>query len=209
MIAKRSFLSICFGLGLTGFAHAEPPVAASAPADQSARIAEAKAIIQTFFGRLKGTLEGAIASGGPAGAVATCKSAAPDIATASAAESGWEVGRTALKLRNPAANAPDDWERGVLLAFEERKAAGEDPMTMAYAETVQAEDGTSVFRFMKAIPTAELCLNCHGSDIAPEVATAIDAAYPDDAARGFAVGDIRGAFTLAKPLQGDMPRARP
>jgi hypothetical protein len=70
---------------------------------------------------------------------------------------------------------------------------------MAYAERVEA-NGTKTFRFMKAIPTAELCLACHGKDLAPEVAAEIAESYPDDQATGFALGDIRGAFTLSKPL---------
>jgi hypothetical protein len=53
---------------------------------------------------------------------------------------------------------------------------------------------------MKAIPTGEVCLACHGSDITPEVAAAIDERYPDDMARGYSLGDVRGAFSLSKPL---------
>jgi hypothetical protein len=196
MIAKCRSMSACLVLFVAGTVHAD----SSAPGEQAAHVAEAKAIIQSLFGELKGALEKAIAGGGPASAVVVCKAAAPVITADSAAKSGWDVGRTALKLRNPAANSPDDWERGVLLAFEQRKAAGEDPTTMAHAEVIQNEDGTEVFRFMKAIPTAEVCLSCHGSALIPEVAAAIDAAYPEDDARGFAVGDIRGAFTLSKQL---------
>jgi hypothetical protein len=53
---------------------------------------------------------------------------------------------------------------------------------------------------MKAIPTGEICLACHGESISPDVATAIREAYPQDQATGFSLGDIRGAFTLSKPL---------
>ena len=51
---------------------------------------------------------------------------------------------------------------------------------------------------MKAIPTGEVCLACHGKDINPDVASALDAAYPQDQARGYALGDIRGAFSVSK-----------
>jgi hypothetical protein len=53
---------------------------------------------------------------------------------------------------------------------------------------------------MKAIPTAELCVACHGSDLAPEREAQLDRLYPNDQARGFGADDIRGAFTLSKPL---------
>jgi hypothetical protein len=53
---------------------------------------------------------------------------------------------------------------------------------------------------MKAIPTAAQCLNCHGESISPEVDAKLKALYPNDQARGFKEGDLRGAFTLAKPV---------
>ncbi len=109
------------------------------------------------------------------------------------------MGRTSLKVRNTDLDTPDAWERQVLSAFEQRQAAGEDPQTMVQAEVVETENGKA-FRFMKAIPTAEVCLACHGSAINPEVAAAIDQHYPNDQARGYSLGDIRGAFSLSKPL---------
>ena len=165
--------------------------------DQNA--AEAKGIIGEFFTTLKGELKGALQEGGPVGAVAVCKQRAPAIAKALSDMSGWDVGRTSLKLRNSTLNAPDAWERQVLKDFEERKAAGEDVNSMTYSEVVETEGGKR-YRFMKAIPTGEVCLVCHGEAISPDVAAALDKAYPDDQARGFALGDIRGAFTLSKPM---------
>lgn len=159
---------------------------------------EAKSIIQSFAGNLKGELQAAMKAGGPPNAIQVCNTRAPVITGASSDESGWSVGRTSLKLRN-ADNKPDAWELGVLKAFEERKAAGEDPMKIAYAEVVE-ENGGKTFRFMKAIPTGDVCLACHGASIKPEIAAKLDSLYPQDMARGFSVGDLRGAFTLSKGL---------
>jgi len=174
---------------------------ATAFADPSAdpNAAEAKALVKEFFTSLKGELEAAISAGGPASSISVCKERAPAIAQSLSERSGWDLGRTSLKLRNPKQNAPDAWEKQVLVKFEERKAGGEDVKTMAFAEVVES-DGGKRYRFMKAIPTAELCLLCHGEVISPDIAAAIDEAYPDDQARGFALGDIRGAFTFSKPL---------
>ena len=127
-----------------------------------------------------------------------CNVKAPMIAEETGEKTGWQVARTSLKLRNPD-NKPDAWELTVLKAFETRKAAGEDVTKMEYSE-VMTIDGKKTFRYMKAIPTAELCLNCHGSEIKPEVARSIDELYPEDQARGYKAGDIRGAFTLQKTL---------
>ncbi|MFD2111782.1 Tll0287-like domain-containing protein [Thiorhodococcus fuscus] len=160
--------------------------------------AEAKGIVKQFATRLQGELQAAMKQGGPIKAISVCKERAPAIASSLARSSGWEVGRTSLKVRNTQ-NTPDDWERSVLTAFEERKTAGESVATMAYSEVVDTEQGQR-FRFMKAIPTQEVCLACHGSSLSPEVTAALDKHYPEDQARGYAVGDIRGAFTLSKPL---------
>jgi hypothetical protein len=54
-------------------------------------------------------------------------------------------------------------------------------------------------RYMRAIVTDGVCLACHGASLAPEVAAAIDERYPEDEARGFAPGDLRGAFTITWP----------
>lgn len=174
-------------------------VLAAAPAlaraeDLSTRKQEAAAIVQAFFGEMKGALEAGMAQGGPVNAISVCNEKAPAIAAAHAARTGWSVGRTSLKLRNRA-NAPDAWERAVLEEFEARKAAGEKPDTLVKAELV---DGA--FRFMKAIPTGNPCLNCHGGDIAPEVGARLKALYPQDQATGFRVNDLRGAFTLSRKL---------
>jgi cytochrome c553 len=112
--------------------------------------------------------------------------------------SGWEVARTSLKPRNPN-NAPDKWETQVLMEFETRKSAGEDPSKLVYTEIVE-ENGHQVFRMMKAIPTAEVCTKCHGVELQEPVVEKLDELYPEDQARGYKVGDLRGAFTLKKPL---------
>ncbi|MCP4285008.1 MAG: DUF3365 domain-containing protein [Gammaproteobacteria bacterium] len=172
---------------------------ALASQDKAANVAEAKTIIKAFFEQLKGELQTAMKAGGPVNAIKNCQLQAPSIANEMSVKSGWKVRRTSLKLRNPA-NTPDAWELEVLNKFEQRKAAGEDPKLIAHAEVVE-QNGKSEFRFMKAIPTAELCLNCHGENLKPEVAAALDSHYVADKARGYKLGDIRGAFTLSKPLE--------
>ncbi|MEA3640555.1 MAG: DUF3365 domain-containing protein [Lamprobacter sp.] len=159
---------------------------------------EAKALIQQFASSLKTELVSAMKAGGPVNAVAVCQDKAPAIANSLSETSDWEIGRTSLKTRN-ASNAPDAWEKQTLEQFEARKAAGKPVEGMSYSEVVET-DGQKVYRYMMAIPTQEVCLACHGSDLMPELTAAIDEAYPADQARGYSAGDIRGAFTLSKPL---------
>lgn len=175
-----------------------PATAAFADEDLAARIGASREAIKSFAGALQKQLKSAMADGGPTAAIEACNIAAPEIAKTASAASGWSVGRTSLKLRNPA-NAPDAWELAVLRDFEARKAAGEDPGTLDHAEIVAGE-GQRTFRYMKAIGTQPVCIACHGTSIAPEVAARLDALYPEDQARGFAVGDIRGAFSIAQSV---------
>ena len=162
-------------------------------------IEEAKGLAKEFAGQLQSELKTAIETGGPVEAISVCKTRAPAIAAELSESSGWEVGRVSLKTRNTTLGTPDAWEMQVLESFETRLADGQPIDTLARAEVVEDEQGRA-FRFMKAIPTAELCLACHGEHIAEPVLQALDEHYPDDRARGFKVGDIRGAFTLSKPL---------
>ena len=176
------------------------PFAASA--DMSQHKAEAKKITGAFFAELKGELVKGMKAGGPVTAIGVCNSLAPAIAKKHSEQSGWDVGRTSLKLRNPD-NAPDAWETKVLKQFEERRAKGEGPDTLAYAEVVE-DGGDKHFRFMKGIvmpPVEKMpCLKCHGTNIDAKTAAMLDKLYPDDKARGYKAGQIRGAFTLIKKL---------
>ena len=174
--------------------------AAGAETDLEARTKASRAVIKAFAGSLQTELKGAMKAGGPVAAIEVCNEKAPAISREHAEREGWSVGRTSLKYRNPN-NAPDPWELTVLQSFEDRKAAGEDPATIDHA-AYATQDGKRVFRYMKAIPTAEVCLNCHGSgEVKPEVAASLAEFYPDDKARGFSVGDIRGAFTIVQPAE--------
>ena len=173
--------------------------AISAPAQENPNGAEAKDIVKEFAGTLQGELKAALSEGGPVKAIAVCNKRAPAIAHDLSERTGWSVGRTSLKVRNSKLDTPDAWERKVLEEFDQRQAAGEDVNAMAKTEVVETKNG-KVFRFMKAIPTSDLCVVCHGQNLTPEVQQALDAAYPNDQARGYKVGQVREAFTLSKRL---------
>ncbi len=162
------------------------------------RIDASRAVSAQFAAELKEALTKEMAANGPIGAVDVCKSMAPEIAGRASEKTGWEVERTSLKPRNPA-NAPDGWEAEVLQAFAARKAAGEDPAKME-TWAIADDGGQKRFRYMKAIPTASLCLTCHGTNIDPELRAHLKTLYPDDAAVGYREGDIRGAFTVTQPM---------
>lgn len=187
---KKPILYILLGL-LTSF---------SAHASENAQLTnETRGAIKALGSELKATLQSAMKSEGPLKAIAVCNVKAPELAKKVSAEKGMEVGRTSLKTRNEL-NAPDPWELSVLEQFEHRKADGEPVNRIEYSE-VTTHNGNRVFRYMKAIPTDDVCLMCHGKQIAESVSAEIRKRYPNDQATGFSKGDIRGAFTVIKVVE--------
>jgi hypothetical protein len=162
--------------------------AATAIADP--RREQGRALSQNLGKTLKQSLQSAIAEGGPVAAIDVCQLQAPTIAT-EISPPGTRVGRTALRVRNPA-NTPDEAQRGILRDFEHRLNAGAAADTLEQFDV--AADGSA--RYMKAIVTQPLCTTCHGTALPPEIAAAITQRYPNDAAVGFAPGSLRGAFVV-------------
>lgn len=169
-----------------------PRAAAEVPPEQ-----EARALAQAFIDRLKPRLKQALAEGGPGHAIEVCASAAPEIADALSAESGWTVKRVSLKARNVSRALPDSWERLVLQRFDERQAAGESPADINHGERYKGQ-----YRYLQAQGVEPICLVCHGEKVADAVQEAIAVWYPDDMATGYSLGQVRGAISLAKPLAG-------
>ena len=160
--------------------------------------AQARGIAAKFADKLKGELMTAMKADGPVKAIEVCNVAAPAIA-GEVSTDGWTVKRTSLKLRNAKA-APDAWEKQTLEFFEAEKAKGGDVAKLERSEVADV-GGVPTFRYMKAIPTAEPCLTCHGVNVAAPVKAKLAQLYPQDQATGYQAGDIRGAFTISKPLK--------
>ncbi|MGD9784738.1 MAG: DUF3365 domain-containing protein [Hyphomicrobiaceae bacterium] len=180
---------------------ATPALAQDASAAADAQLtATAREAIKGLGGTLKEKLQAAMKDGGPVAALSVCNVEAPKIEKDRSDASSMDVGRTALKVRNPG-NAPDAFERRVMEDFVAKIKGGADAMKLEHAETVD-EGGKKVFRYLKPIMTAgSPCLACHGSELKPEVAAKIKELYPADQATGFSAGDMRGAFTVKKVVQ--------
>jgi hypothetical protein len=136
-------------------------------------------------------------------AVAVCKTRAPEIAAGLSAKSGAVVGRTALRVRNPA-NAPDDLQRALLEQFSAELASGQFAGPLEAAFEIN-RGGQVERRYMRAIPMDALCLTCHGPVLAPDLAAVINRDYPDDQATGFEQGQLRGAFSVTWPSVAPSP----
>lgn len=106
---------------------------------------------------------------------------------------GATIRRSSLKLRNPA-NAPDTLEKQLMEAYHYNQ---ENKLPLE--ENVQ-RIGQEYFLYSKPIRIGSpLCLNCHGTagkEIANETLPLIDSLYPDDRARNYTVGDLRGIWSI-------------
>jgi hypothetical protein len=166
-----------------------------------AQLDEARTIAARVPANLLAVLSAELQAKGPAGAIEVCQVKAPEMARNASAQTGWEIRRASLRNRSPK-GVPDAWERTALEEFDARRAAGENPATMERAEVV-SEGGRQWVRYAKALPTQQLCVQCHGpvAQLGPGVPAKLAALYPNDRATGFTPGQIRGALFLKKPLQ--------
>ncbi len=155
----------------------------------------AKQLAQAMIGELKS----AVAEKGLVEGMDICRQKVKSIAKPLLEGKNFTLRRVSLKNRNEN-NVPDGWEAEMLAAFETRKAAGEDPAKIT-ATKVSDENGVKTVRYLKAIPTQEMCLACHGEHLTPALTEKIKTLYPNDKAVGFKIGDIRGAFSFTEVVK--------
>jgi len=154
----------------------------------AAQHARALAAVDTMAARLKGALMEALDRGGPAEAIAVCRSVAPAVATDIGQEYGLAIGRTSFALRNPD-NTPPSWAAALIAARQAEPAFVVGP---------NGELGA-----LLPIRLGSECQMCHGSPehLGNETRAMLRRTYPDDQATGFAAGDLRGWFWAVVPVQ--------
>jgi len=195
MLMKIHAVYAAVFVALVAACNQTPAVQAPSADDLARAEASASAAADQLSERLRNELVSAMQNGGPVAAVSVCRDRAPIIASEIEAQTGVDIERTALRVRNPD-NAPTAWETDTLEGFVSRRLEG-----TAWADmTARRVDGANLL-WMRPIPMGAMCSSCHGStEIAPETHAAIASEYPTDAATGFAEGELRGAFTARVPL---------
>ncbi len=179
-------------------ASAEVVEATELSAVDSASLVSVRGAADALGKGLMTALLGEMEAGGPTAALAFCADSAQAL-TARYQQDGIDVHRTSLKVRNPR-NAPDSVEVRVLDRLAELHATGALPPE--YVEIRRLATGTRELRYFRPIQVQKGCLTCHGpSDgIAPEIRTVLAERYPDDAAVGYAEGDLRGVIAVRRAL---------
>jgi hypothetical protein len=189
-----------FLLGACGEAPQRPaaevvPPPAPAPVEVIDPKADALALAKATDagGRLGAALKGRLTQAmvdGPGAAMTACSDEAQGLTAQVRGESGVRVGRASLKLRNPTNSGPD-WVQAWLTA-NEGKPGAEAALS---SEVTTTPDGRFA-RVIRPITVEAGCLTCHGDPAAipPPVKEQLAARYPQDAATGYKVGDLRGAL---------------
>jgi hypothetical protein len=144
--------------------------------------------IDAFGSRLKSQLQQGISLGGPVAAISICQEMAPVIAREVEAETGVSVRRVTDRPRNPL-NAASPDERLLIDALAAQLGDGVAPAASAVREVMNGQEVLA-----RPIIVGAVCLACHGTSLAADVAAALAERYPQDRATGYAEGDLRGAF---------------
>ena len=173
---------------------------AGATDDREKFLQEAREVVSQFGSDLRSHLQKEMKHGGPAGSITVCSVAAPALSSKLSRQTGWAVKRVSLKERNPLA-IPDLWEQNILKKFEVDLADITTVDKLEHSEMVM-EGGRRYFRYMKAIPTGDLCLHCHGPNesLSPDIQQILKKEYPHDKATGYFTGMIRGAFSIKRRM---------
>lgn len=102
---------------------------------------------------------------------------------------GITMKQTSLHPRKES-NAPDNWEREVLLLFEQNPDSDG-----IFGKGIV--NGNEVYRYMLPLKVNESCLNCHGFPVGE-----IDiSGYPKE---GYEVGQLRGAISVYTPMESHL-----
>lgn len=167
------------------------------------KLSEAQIVAETFEqGRflsqtaqqsLLTTLQAAIAREGIEGAIQYCNLQAYPLMDSLSEVHNATISRTSLQLRNPD-NAPSELEQQLLEAYHYNAEEG-----LPLEDNVQQVDQQYMLYTKPIVLGSELCLNCHGEvgkDIRPETLQRIESLYPNDQARGYSKGDLRGMWSI-------------
>ena len=174
-----------------------PPIEPAPTAKDPARVtAEALALAKgsealdqvasTFSNRL----HEASATDGLPGAIKVCSEEAQGMTALLSADTGARVGRSSLKLRNPA-NAGPPWVQDYLAAQEGKVAVDVSGVSEVHEDTA---------RVARPIAIVPKCLACHGEHVDPAVQPLLTERYPEDKAVGYREGELRGVIWAEVPI---------
>jgi hypothetical protein len=162
--------------------------------DQEQLVKEGKAIAMQTGKSLVGELQRAMAEGGVPHALRFCNVEALPITDSLSQAHDATIRRASHRPRNPA-NQATDVELEIIQNYQRQMA--EEQQLKPVIRT--HEDGDQVDFYAPITINNALCLNCHGqpeTDIQPQNVALIDSLYPTDQAKGFAMDELRGIWSI-------------
>ncbi len=190
-VIMRWFAGV-FVLGLSALAACG--VGLSETAERSA-LEQGSIISDAAFQGLSVRLQQAIKEGGPAHAVEFCSLNALSIVDSLSTAHGAHIRRTSDRVRSPL-DKPDIKEERMMQAMLAEWKAG-SKATEIPARVVAYDDSIAYYR--PIFISSAACLQCHGSPSETMDASTVDAIAerdPDDKAIGYALGDLRGMWSV-------------
>ena len=169
--------------------------APQAPFDEAAAIARGGEITKSTFQHLSTRLQGAMAEEGPVGALRYCAVAALPLVDTLSAVHGVRIKRTSDRIRAPW-DMPDADEQRQLNEVLAKLAQGVKPMDLPAQALVL---GDSIAYYQPILISMPTCLKCHGTpglEVDEATMALLAERYPGDAATGYAVGDLRGLWSI-------------
>lgn len=180
-----------FSLTLLAFASS---LLVAAPVSDEQLIAKGSAASAALLQKLGGEVKNKMQSNGPVKTVEFCSLNALTMTDQIAKETGTQIKRLSLKNRNPV-NAATGEEKELLEKWEKMVQNGQ---SLPSHELKKSPNGELAY-YKPLLISNEACLKCHG-DIAEDspLAKAIKAAYPEDKAMGYKMGDLRGMIKVER-----------
>lgn len=161
---------------------------------KSAQIGESvsTALIQKLGGELKAQM----IKNGPVAALGFCNASAQALTQEVSLSSHYNVKRVSLLDRNPK-NRANVQESAILNIWQNSLNAAQ-PLP---AYEIRSDENMDHY-YKPLLINNEMCLKCHGS-IEPQsqLGRAIKAAYPNDHATGYKMGDLRGMIVVEIPVE--------
>jgi len=167
-----------------------PPVTVDGPIEGFPKLANkierAQAAARLMATRLLTKMQEVVSEAGPLAAIEVCRDAAPRIAREVEQKTGFRIGRTSHRLRNPE-NRPPAWASDLM-----RKIIRGDPEAGLEPRVFVRTDGVEGITL--PIRMQKMCVTCHGTEeqIPAKVRESLAEHYPEDRARDFRPGDLRG-----------------
>lgn len=164
----------------------------AAPLSDEQAIAKGSSASAALLQKLGGEVKSNMQANGPVKTVEFCSNNALAMTDEISARTGTKISRLTLKERNPL-NTAKGVEKALLEQWEQMVKNGQ---SLPAHELKKLPDGKRVY-YKPLLINNEACLKCHG-EIAYDspLGKAIASTYPEDKAKGYKMGDLRGMIRV-------------